>query len=162
MSFIRLATRAVFSPRYHWAAPRLRNQLVSRAGFSSAAGLSRDVIQSRVLEVLKGFEKVDPAKVNFELCFHRGKFDFHYQLSLSSSFTNDLGLDSLDAVELVMAVEEVRSLVRIILIYSQHVLCRSLRLKFLTLRLMKFRRSNKVYVLWRPLEHTLILFLLSN
>jgi len=39
--------------------------------------------------VLKGFEKVDPAK-----------------LSTSSSFTNDLGLDSLDAVEVVMAVEE--------------------------------------------------------
>jgi len=89
MSFIRLATRAAFSPRYHWTAPHLRNHLVPRASFSAAAGLSRDVIQSRVLEVLKGFEKVDPAK-----------------LSLTSSFTNDLGLDSLDAVELVMSVEE--------------------------------------------------------
>lgn len=29
------------------------------------------------------------------------------QLTVSSSFTNDLGLDSLDAVEVVMAVEEV-------------------------------------------------------
>ncbi|KAF8237768.1 acyl carrier protein [Tricholoma matsutake] len=89
MSFIRLATRAAFSPRCHWSAPRITAQLVDRARFSAAAALSRDTIQSRVLEVLKGFEKVDPAK-----------------LSLSASFTNDLGLDSLDAVEVVMAVEE--------------------------------------------------------
>ena len=73
MSFIRLATRAAFSPRYHWAAPRLRNHLVPRAGFSAPAGLSRDVIQSRVLEVLKGFEKVDPAKVNLKLASIVGK-----------------------------------------------------------------------------------------
>jgi NADH dehydrogenase (ubiquinone) 1 alpha/beta subcomplex 1 len=32
-------------------------------------------------------------------------------LSLSSSFTDDLGLDSLDAVEVVMAVEEVSTTV---------------------------------------------------
>ncbi|KIJ68357.1 hypothetical protein HYDPIDRAFT_73395, partial [Hydnomerulius pinastri MD-312] len=60
-----------------------------RANFSAAAGLSKDDIQSRVLQVLKGFEKVDPTK-----------------LSSASSFAGDLGLDSLDAVEVVMAVEE--------------------------------------------------------
>ena len=38
---------------------------------------------------MKGFEKVDPAK-----------------LSTASAFAEDLGLDSLDAVEVVMAVEE--------------------------------------------------------
>jgi len=38
---------------------------------------------------LKAFEKVDPAKV-----------------TPTSSFTDDLGLDSLDAVEVVMAIEE--------------------------------------------------------
>lgn len=31
----------------------------------------------------------------------------YYQLSTSSSFAKDLGLDSLDAVEVVMAIEEV-------------------------------------------------------
>jgi NADH dehydrogenase (ubiquinone) 1 alpha/beta subcomplex 1, acyl-carrier protein len=108
MSFIRLVTRAA---RYNWTSPRLRNQLVARAGFSAAAGLSRDTIQSRVLDVLKGFEKVDPSKVNYKRYSYCRKPDLQYQLSLSSSFTNDLGLDSLDAVELVMAVEEVRSLV---------------------------------------------------
>ncbi|KZT55540.1 acyl carrier protein [Calocera cornea HHB12733] len=57
--------------------------------YSAAAGLSKDEITGRVMEVLKSFEKVDGAK-----------------LSTTSSFTDDLGLDSLDAVEVVMAVEE--------------------------------------------------------
>ena len=42
-----------------------------------------------MLQVLKGFEKVDPAKV-----------------TASAHFVNDLGLDSLDAVEVCMALEE--------------------------------------------------------
>lgn len=33
--------------------------------------------------------------------------DLHYQLTTGASFDKDLGLDSLDAVEVVMAVEEV-------------------------------------------------------
>jgi hypothetical protein len=36
-----------------------------RAPYSAAAGLSRDAIQTRVLDVVKSFEKVDPAKVVF-------------------------------------------------------------------------------------------------
>lgn len=47
-----------------------------------------DVLQ-RVLEVVKNFEKVDAAKVTPE-----------------SHFINDLGLDSLDVVEVVMALEQ--------------------------------------------------------
>ncbi|KAG8715672.1 hypothetical protein FRC11_001619 [Ceratobasidium sp. 423] len=57
--------------------------------YAAASGLSKDDIQVRVLDVLKSFEKVDAAK-----------------LSVASSFTEDLGLDSLDAVEAVMAIEE--------------------------------------------------------
>ncbi|KAL9545386.1 hypothetical protein MBANPS3_007178 [Mucor bainieri] len=45
--------------------------------------------QTRVLDVVKGFEKVDPSKV-----------------TVDSVFVKDLGLDSLDAVEVVMAIEE--------------------------------------------------------
>ena len=41
------------------------------------------------MQVLKGFEKVDPTKV-----------------TPAAHFTNDLGLDSLDAVEVCMALEE--------------------------------------------------------
>ncbi|KAG2204261.1 hypothetical protein INT46_011578 [Mucor plumbeus] len=45
--------------------------------------------QTRVLDVVKGFEKVDPSKV-----------------TVDSFFVKDLGLDSLDTVEVVMAIEE--------------------------------------------------------
>jgi NADH dehydrogenase (ubiquinone) 1 alpha/beta subcomplex 1 len=57
--------------------------------FSAASALDKTQIETRVLDVLKFFEKVHPEK-----------------LKPSASFTNDLGLDSLDAVEVVMAVEE--------------------------------------------------------
>ncbi|KAG6841401.1 hypothetical protein C0991_011565 [Blastosporella zonata] len=86
MSFIRLAARASALPRFAWTAPRVQRQLVQRAAFSAQAGLSRDVIQSRVYEVLKGFEKVDAQKI-----------------TPAAKFSEDLGLDSLDQVEVVMA-----------------------------------------------------------
>jgi acyl carrier protein len=57
--------------------------------FSAASALDKTQIETRVLDVLKFFEKVHPEK-----------------LKPSASFMNDLGLDSLDAVEVVMAVEE--------------------------------------------------------
>ncbi|KAF8898653.1 acyl carrier protein-like protein [Infundibulicybe gibba] len=88
MSFIRAITRASL-PRSSWVATRSIGRPNLRARFSAAAGLSKDSIQTRVFDVLKGFEKVDPTK-----------------LTTTSSFTKDLGLDSLDAVEVVMAVEE--------------------------------------------------------
>eukprot|EP01052_Picozoa_sp_SAG31_P013739 SAG31_NODE_834_length_11650_cov_7.572245_9_plen_136_part_00 len=46
-------------------------------------------VEDRVMKVCKDFEKVDPSKVKS-----------------ASHFVNDLGLDSLDQVELVMAFEE--------------------------------------------------------
>lgn len=33
--------------------------------YSAEAGLTREIIQSRILEVLTSFEKVDPVKVSF-------------------------------------------------------------------------------------------------
>eukprot|EP00956_Cyclotella_meneghiniana_P045305 scaffold362555_cov113-Cyclotella_meneghiniana.AAC.1 len=46
-------------------------------------------VQERVITVVKNFDKVDPSKV-----------------SATSKFGDDLGLDSLDAVEVVMAIED--------------------------------------------------------
>lgn len=46
-------------------------------------------VEARVLEVVKAFDKVDIDKVQLE-----------------SHFVNDLGLDSLDTVEVVMAIED--------------------------------------------------------
>lgn len=64
--------------------------------YASGGGLSNDEIKTRIEDVLKSFEKVDPALVK-----------------PSASFTGDLGLDSLDAVEVVMAIEEEFNIVRI-------------------------------------------------
>ncbi|XP_075644599.1 acyl carrier protein 1, mitochondrial [Castanea sativa] len=51
--------------------------------------LSKDEVIERVLSVIKSFPKVDPSQVTP---------DVHFQ--------KDLGLDSLDNVEIVMALEE--------------------------------------------------------
>ncbi|RMJ23064.1 hypothetical protein PHISP_06069 [Aspergillus sp. HF37] len=59
--------------------------------YSAPAGLQKDEVVGRVVNLLKNFDKVsDPSKIN-----------------PTSHFTNDLGLDSLDTVEVVMAIEEV-------------------------------------------------------
>ena len=59
-----------------------------RRGFA-AAFLSEEGVTDRVLGCLKNFQKVDPSKVTEK-----------------SHFMNDLGLDSLDTVEVVMAFED--------------------------------------------------------
>lgn len=51
--------------------------------------LDKTEVTERVIAVLKNFEKVDAAK-----------------LTPTAHFSNDLGLDSLDAVEVSMALEE--------------------------------------------------------
>lgn len=51
--------------------------------------LNKNEVADRVLKVLKHFQNIDPSKV-----------------SLAAHFQSDLGLDSLDTVEVVMALEE--------------------------------------------------------
>ncbi|XP_059628617.1 acyl carrier protein 2, mitochondrial-like [Cornus florida] len=51
--------------------------------------LDKSEVADRVVSVVKNFQKVDPSKV-----------------TPSAHFQNDLGLDSLDTVEIVMAFEE--------------------------------------------------------
>jgi NADH dehydrogenase (ubiquinone) 1 alpha/beta subcomplex 1, acyl-carrier protein len=59
--------------------------------FSAAppAFLDPSEVTDRILAVVKNFEQVDPSKV-----------------SPSTKFADDLGLDSLDIVEVVMAIED--------------------------------------------------------
>ncbi|KFY67278.1 hypothetical protein V496_01648 [Pseudogymnoascus sp. VKM F-4515 (FW-2607)] len=58
--------------------------------YSAAAGLAKPEVEGRIVDLLKNFDKVtDPSK-----------------LTPTSHFNNDLGLDSLDTVEVVMAIEE--------------------------------------------------------
>ncbi|KAF9141552.1 hypothetical protein KI688_011742 [Linnemannia hyalina] len=55
----------------------------------ASAGLARSDVEKRVLDILAGFNKVDANKI-----------------ALKANFNADLGLDSLDTVEVVMAIEE--------------------------------------------------------
>jgi len=57
--------------------------------FAEGTYLNKDDVTERVLSVVKNFDKADPAKV-----------------TPSSHFQKDLGMDSLDTVEVVMAFEE--------------------------------------------------------
>ena len=69
MSLFRLAVRSAFQPRLASAAlPATRFRVLQQASYSAAAGLNKEQITPRVLAVLKGFEKVDPAKVRVEVC----------------------------------------------------------------------------------------------
>eukprot|EP00549_Striatella_unipunctata_P024740 CAMPEP_0118717524 /NCGR_PEP_ID=MMETSP0800-20121206/28218_1 /TAXON_ID=210618 ORGANISM="Striatella unipunctata, Strain CCMP2910" /NCGR_SAMPLE_ID=MMETSP0800 /ASSEMBLY_ACC=CAM_ASM_000638 /LENGTH=128 /DNA_ID=CAMNT_0006624293 /DNA_START=60 /DNA_END=446 /DNA_ORIENTATION=+ len=54
-----------------------------------SAFLNPDDVRERVMTAVKNFDKVDPSKV-----------------TSASKFADDLGLDSLDAVEVVMAIED--------------------------------------------------------
>ncbi|RFU30834.1 hypothetical protein B7463_g5514, partial [Scytalidium lignicola] len=58
--------------------------------YSASSGLQKGEVEGRIVDLLKNFDKVtDPSK-----------------LSPTAHFSNDLGLDSLDTVEVVMAIEE--------------------------------------------------------
>ena len=109
MSLFRLLPRTAAISRAARCTQTIQARWMPRAMYSGGGPLSRDVITARVLETLKGYEKVDPAKVwcllitNSVLLTSR-----RVQLQVSSSFHKDLGLDSLDTVEVMMAVEEVR------------------------------------------------------
>ncbi|WPH00334.1 Hypothetical protein R9X50_00315900 [Acrodontium crateriforme] len=58
--------------------------------YASSSGLAQEEVTGRIIDLLKNFDKVTDAS----------------KLSATSHFTNDLGLDSLDTVEVVMAIEE--------------------------------------------------------
>ncbi|KAG6404719.1 hypothetical protein SASPL_136972 [Salvia splendens] len=67
------------------------SQLIRRHFCEEAKGifLEKSEVADRVINVVKNFQKVDPSKV-----------------TPNAHFQNDLGLDSLDTVEIVMALEE--------------------------------------------------------
>ncbi|KAH8645780.1 acyl carrier protein-like protein [Xylariales sp. PMI_506] len=58
--------------------------------YSAAAGLKKEEVESRIIGILQGFDKVNDVS----------------NIKPTAHFANDLGLDSLDTVEVVMAIEE--------------------------------------------------------
>lgn len=69
------------------SAPLPPHKLIVRNGHKPA--LTYDYIRERILLVLRLYDKIDPDK-----------------LTLDSHFYNDLGLDSLDHVEVIMSIED--------------------------------------------------------
>ncbi|KAG5949823.1 Acyl carrier protein, mitochondrial [Claviceps sorghi] len=86
----RPVTRSFVAPRR--AAPVLPKlpQLLGVRMYSAAGGLKKEEVEGRIMSLLQGFDKVNDV-ANIKPAAH---------------FANDLGLDSLDTVEVVMAIEE--------------------------------------------------------
>ncbi|KAF8459486.1 NADH dehydrogenase 1 alpha/beta subcomplex 1 [Terfezia claveryi] len=59
--------------------------------YSAPASLTQEQVEGRIIDLLKGFDKVRGPQSLYGVLAH---------------FVNDLGLDSLDTVEVVMAIEE--------------------------------------------------------
>ncbi|PYH51809.1 acyl carrier protein [Aspergillus niger CBS 101883] len=76
-----VARPAQFAPRFAYQGVRL---------YSAPAGLNKDEVEGRIVNLLKNFDKVRSQS----------------RINGASHFANDLGLDSLDTVEVVMAIEE--------------------------------------------------------
>lgn len=62
--------------------------------YAAAAGLDKTAVEERIIALLRNFDKVNDPEA----------------IKPTSHFANDLGLDSLDTVEVVMAIEEEFSL----------------------------------------------------
>ncbi|KAI1424321.1 acyl carrier protein-like protein [Xylaria sp. FL1777] len=87
-----VAARSAFViPRVAAPVPMSRISVVSAVRMYSAGGaLNKEEVEGRIMGILKGFDKVnDPSNI-----------------SPTAHFSNDLALDSLDTVEVVMAIEE--------------------------------------------------------
>lgn len=84
------ASRAVISTNVNsFVSPLSQQHLVLSRHFGASTFLDPNEVSDRIVEVVKNFDKVDASKV-----------------TSSSKFADDLGLDSLDAVEVVMAIED--------------------------------------------------------
>ncbi|KAL7452419.1 hypothetical protein ACHAWC_004143 [Mediolabrus comicus] len=82
-------SRAAVSASSRGAVNRLSVQPSMMAARFGSTFLNPAEVQERIISVVKNFDKCDPAKVKGD-----------------SKFADDLGLDSLDAVEVVMAIED--------------------------------------------------------
>jgi len=66
----RLLPRAAAVSRISTATQNLHRRWVPRAMYSEGSPISKDVITARVLETLKGYEKIDQKKVCIEFMYY--------------------------------------------------------------------------------------------
>ncbi|KAI9892646.1 MAG: Acyl carrier protein, mitochondrial [Vezdaea aestivalis] len=83
-----VAARPTFALRPSKVSPSIAVQALRM--YSAPSGLAQTEVEGRIMDLLKNFDKVTDAS----------------KISNTSHFANDLGLDSLDTVEVVMAIEE--------------------------------------------------------
>jgi NADH dehydrogenase (ubiquinone) 1 alpha/beta subcomplex 1 len=120
------------APRMTLAVPRVMWSQVVR-GYAAAAGLTKQEVEDRIKALLTGFDKVSPLGMleasrnrwdraySYPLCWEARILRFMKiqllmfvgkqvqdpsKITSTAHFANDLGLDSLDTVEVVMAIEE--------------------------------------------------------
>uniref|UniRef100_A0A0D9ZYF8 Acyl carrier protein n=1 Tax=Oryza glumipatula TaxID=40148 RepID=A0A0D9ZYF8_9ORYZ len=72
---------------------------------SKGSFLDKGEVADRIVSVVKNFQKVEPSKVSTVADAHRTA-DSDLGVTPNAHFQKDLGLDSLDTVEIVMAFEE--------------------------------------------------------
>ncbi|KAM0460049.1 hypothetical protein ACHAPV_000301 [Trichoderma viride] len=72
------------------AAPVRVQSLMGLRMYSAGGSLNKEEVEGRILSLLQGFDKVNDTA----------------NIKPTAHFANDLGLDSLDTVEVVMAIEE--------------------------------------------------------
>lgn len=72
------------------AVPSSQSLAAMRAYSTSPNGLDREQVEGRIMDLLSRFDKVNDSK----------------NITPTAHFANNLGLDSLDVVEVVMAIEE--------------------------------------------------------
>ncbi|KAK1245943.1 hypothetical protein MKX07_005012 [Trichoderma sp. CBMAI-0711] len=87
----RTAAAAAFAAPRAAAAPlRIQQSVMGVRMYSAGGGLNKEEVEGRIMSLLQGFDKVNDAA----------------NIKPTAHFANDLGLDSLDTVEVVMAIEE--------------------------------------------------------
>ncbi|QPG95409.1 Acyl carrier protein, mitochondrial [Epichloe festucae Fl1] len=100
-AFLRSAARAASRPAVRsFVAPRARtraapmlpklHKVLGTRMYSAASSLKKEEVEGRIMSLLQGFDKVNDVS----------------NIKPTAHFANDLGLDSLDTVEVVMAIEE--------------------------------------------------------
>ncbi|SZF03704.1 unnamed protein product [Blumeria hordei] len=86
----RITVRPSMQIPFVYNSPIVRRPFQVTRCYSASAALTEEEIQGRIVDLLKNFDKVTQLE----------------KLSPTAHFYNDLGLDSLDTVEVVMAIEE--------------------------------------------------------
>ncbi|CAM1503598.1 Fc.00g011890.m01.CDS01 [Cosmosporella sp. VM-42] len=89
------ARRTVVAPRVASMVPRVQSVMAVRM-YSAGGALNKEEVEGRIMSLLQGFDKLTA----------KSQVNDVTNIKPVAHFANDLGLDSLDTVEVVMAIEE--------------------------------------------------------